>query len=478
MRILTSIFTVYLLLQPLHAYSQSLTLEQAAQITLGHNPTIKAAEYNTLAAKRNSQAARGLYAPKIALHGAWVHTQKDIAVDFNPLKPLLSQFDISSLLGLDWSMTIQNRSFGFLEADITIPIFTGGEIIAANRAAQSIFRATSAEEQAIKAEVFTTLVERYFGHIAARQALKVRQQVVNTIAEHLKDAEVMFDYGIATKADVLFLRYRLAEAMQLQSTAENSLKLSHQALQSTIGTDSIGTLTSKLFYLENIGEIDKFKQTAELSNHKLEYAHQMQQAAAQNINISRAAFMPQIAAMGGGAITHKVTNIVPRWAIGVGISFTIFDGTMRERKYQSAKNIYNVAEQKYQAAENDIALLVNSLYNTATDALNRIKTARASIDFTSELLFYRQQAFAEGVATTVQVSDAITAQSVAQIELIEAVYLFDTTLAKLLEAAGMTESFFDYLNSSNRQIVDYETDKEGNTTNYSGSNCCGNSCNK
>lgn len=478
MRRLTPIFTIFLLVQSLQLQAQSLSLEQAAHLTFQHNPTIQAAEYNTLAARRNSQAARGLYAPKIALHGAWIHTQKDIGIDFNSLKPLFSQFDISSLLGLDWNLTIQNRSFGFLEADITVPIFTGGKIIAANRAAQSIFKATSAEEQAIKAEIFTTLVERYFGHTFAQQVLKVRQQVVKTISEHLQEAEVMFDNGVITKADVLFLRYRLAEALQQQSTAENSLKLSQQALQSTLSADSLGNLSTKLFYIEDIGSITKFKESAELSNHKLEYAHQMQQAAQQNINICRAAFMPQIAAMGGGAITHNVTNIIPRWAVGIGVSFTIFDGTIREYKYLAAKSMCSAVKQKREVAENDIILLVESLYNTVTDAINRIKTARTSIDFTSELLHYRRQAFAEGVATSAQVSDAITAQAVAQIELIEAVYLFDSTLAKLLEAAGLTESYFDYSNSVNRQIVDYEKYKEDNSTYHSGNYCSSDNCNK
>ena len=128
--------------------------------------------------------------------------------------------------------------------------------------------------------------------------------------------------------------------------------------------------------------------------------------------------------------------------------------------------------------KNDIILLVESLYNTVSDAINRIKTARASIDFTSELLHYRRQAFAEGIATSAQVSDAITAQAVAQIELIEAAYLFDSTLAKLLEASGLTESYFDYSNSSNRQIVDYEAHKEDNSTYYSDSYCSSDNCNK
>ena len=458
------------------AQSQPLSLEQAAKLTFSNNPTIKAAEYNTLAAKRNSQAARGLYAPKIAMHAAWIYTQRDIGVDLNPLKPLLSQFDIAPLLALDWNLTLQNRSFGFLEADITIPLFTGGKIVYANRAAQGLFSAASAEEQAVKSQVFTTLVERYFGHKAAKCALKVREQVVATISEHLQQAEVMCENGVATKADVLFLRYRLSEAEQQRASAANALKLTKQALQSTIGVDSLDSLTTNLFYIDNIGSIERYTQSAEVSNPTLEYAQQMERVAEQNIGIARAEFMPQIAAMAGGALTSKVSDIIPRWAVGVGVSFTIFDGTMREYKYLSAKSMHSMAEERHRAVQRDIALLVESLYNSTTDARGRIKTARASIEFSAELLYYRQQAFAEGVATAAEMSDAVTALSVAQIELIEAALMFDTSLAKLLEATGMAEHYLDFSNNIDRQIIDYEAHTEVDYT-YSHSDIyrCGNS---
>lgn len=468
--------TTFFLLLCSSAQSQPLSLEQAARLTFKNNPTIKAAENNTLAAKRNSQAARGLYAPKIAMHGAWVYTQKDIGIDLNPLKPLLSQFDIAPLLALDWNLPLQNRSFGFLEADITIPLFTGGKIVYANKATQSLLRAASAQEQAVKAQMFTTLVERYFGHIAARCALKVREQVVATISEHLQQAEVMFENGIITKAEVLFLRYRLSEAEQQRTSAANTLKLTKQALLSTIGVDSLDSLTTNLFYIENIGELNDYKHSAEATNHTIEYAQQMERAAEQNIGIARAEFMPRIAAMAGGALTSRVSDILPRWAVGVGVSFTIFDGTMREHKYLSAKSMHSVAQEQYKAAQRDIALLTESLYNSTIEAKGRIKTARASIEFSAEILYYRQQAFAEGASTAAEVSDAITALSVAQIELIEAALQFDTTLARLLEVAAKSETFFDYSNNTNRQIIDYEADKEADNTNScSGIYHCSNS---
>ena len=121
--------TILFLLAPLTICAQgSLSLEQAAKLTAENNPQIKAAEYQQLAAHQKRQAAKGLYFPKISTTAAWMTLQKDIAIDINPLKPLLGHLNLAALLGLDWSYTLQNRNLGFIEGDITIPLFTGGKI--------------------------------------------------------------------------------------------------------------------------------------------------------------------------------------------------------------------------------------------------------------------------------------------------------------------------------------------------------------
>ena len=107
--------TILFLLAPLAVIAEnSLTLQQAAELVVDNNPAIKAAEFEQLTAHRKRQAARGLYMPKISTTAAWTTLQKDIAIDINPLKPLLGNLDIAALLGLDWSYTLQNRNLGFI----------------------------------------------------------------------------------------------------------------------------------------------------------------------------------------------------------------------------------------------------------------------------------------------------------------------------------------------------------------------------
>lgn len=108
---------------------QSLSLQRAVEMMNATNNRIKATEYQTLAAKRERQAAISLFSPQINIRSAWVHTQKDVAIDINPLKGALNSLDLGSLLNLDWRYTLQPRTFGFVGADITVPIFTGGKII-------------------------------------------------------------------------------------------------------------------------------------------------------------------------------------------------------------------------------------------------------------------------------------------------------------------------------------------------------------
>ncbi|MBQ9138609.1 MAG: TolC family protein [Alistipes sp.] len=454
---LTPLFIMFLVVVHGSAMAQqSLSLSEAAEMAFASNHAIKAAEYHALAAKRSKQATKGLFAPQINIRSAWVHAQRDIGVDFNPLKNLLGTLDIAPLLGLDWSYTIQSRNFGFIEADITVPIFTGGKIIAASRAATLAEQVAISESKAQKEATLTELISRYFGLSLAKSIVALREQVVEGMQRHLSDITALKQNGMATVADSLYIQYRLAKAEQQASEARATLQTAHSALCTTAGCDSIATLTTPIFYLATIEPLNHFIDTAEQLNPQLEQVAHQKELARQNIAIHRADFMPQIAAMGGGAFTRRVTDLLPRWAVGVGVNFKIFDGLRKEYQYFAAKSTYNRVEQLELEAKGDISLLVTSLYNQASAALERVFALQKSIDFAKEYLLLKQSAFYEGAATSTAVIDATIELAAAQIEQLQSAYSFDIALAQLLEAAGAGEQYFRYSDSYNKQPISYE----------------------
>lgn len=441
-----------------HAKSETkLSFREAITATETLNHKLKATEYQTLAAKRNRQAALGLFFPKINLRGAYICTQRDIAIDINPLKGFASQILPTQILELDWRYTIQKRDFGFIGSDITIPIFTGGKIIAANKAAKIAERTAQTSAVATKAETITELAERYFGYILACNVVKVRQTVASGIEKHLTDIELLKENGMIAQAELLYAKYKYAEAQSELKSAILQRQTALDALLTTTGLESVEELTTPIFILPAIEDITRFQSGAIENNPQLQIAEQQLQLARQGINLSRADFFPQIAIMGGGGFTHQVTDILPRWAVGIGVNFKIFDGLSREYKHSAAVNRYKSAEQIISAAKQDISLLVTSLYNTTISHLNRAISLNSSVAFSVELLRAKRVAFDAGAATSTEVIDAVMSLSGSQIERLEAAYNFDTSLAKLLEVSGASDSFTDYCESMNKITIEYET---------------------
>ena len=70
--------------------------------------------------------------------------------------------------------TIQEKKFGMVNAGFVMPLFTGGKINAANKAAKIKFEESEIETIQKSYELTGELVERYFGLILANQAMKVR----------------------------------------------------------------------------------------------------------------------------------------------------------------------------------------------------------------------------------------------------------------------------------------------------------------
>ena len=87
---------------------------------------------------------------------------------------------------------------------------------------------------------------------------------------------------------------------------------------------------------------------------------------------------------------------MPRWAVGIGVKIKLFDGLNREYKYSAAKQ--TLQEVKYLAikAEDDIALLVENIYNQLQNCLHTIVSTQAAIRFATEYLRDKELAFRDG----------------------------------------------------------------------------------
>ena len=201
---------------------RKLSFDQALEITSQNSHTLKQADYLQKQKDQEAHAARSLYFPNIGIMADYVAMSDPIHLDLTgvkdaivPLYQTLSKYgkfgdvpglpdDIATQVirgklaqGLEgvengnWDQMLQKKQFGTVAATFQWPLFTGGKILAANKAA-GIGRKDAGENTRQKeGEMITELVERYYGLCLARQAVSVRNEILAGLQQHLEDAEKM-----------------------------------------------------------------------------------------------------------------------------------------------------------------------------------------------------------------------------------------------------------------------------------------------
>lgn len=459
------------------AQTSHLTFDDALSLGMERNPVIIASDYAERAAHRERQAAIGLFMPKVSVKGAYTYFNKDIKIDLNDLKVkasgalggVLSNPDIasalapylpaiqgglSSLLGLDLSYTLQHRNTAFLGGDVVLPIFAGGKIWTANRAAKINEQRAVEQSRRVRGALLIEIVERYFGVELARRGVAIREEAVVVVRQHLHDVALLEKEGMAVESERLYAEYRLAEAERDLQRAQLQFATAQEALQTSLGADKSYLPSTPMFLLPKIESLDYFRAMAELHNPQLGEVDKMRELARMNLRLHRADLFPEVAAMGGMIFCdHQLTSLAPRMAVGVGINFKIFDGLRKEYKLSAARLQLRRVEALERKAEQDIMLLVESLYNGVQSVLATVSAVERSERFAEEFLRAKRNAFREGVATSTDVVDAMLNLSRARLERVQTAYEFDLALARLLEASGMAEAFSQYLHSNAAQSL-------------------------
>ena len=161
----------------------------------------------------------------------------------------------------------------------------------------------------------------------------------------------------------------------------------------------------------------------------------------QTTNILKAANLPQVALMGGYAVSNpNVLNGFEKkfggfWNVGVLVRIPLWNWGDVMYKVRASKSATAIANLELEDAREKIELQVNQSSLKVTEANKRLAMANASIERAEENLRMANVGFSEGVITATTVMEAQTAWLQAQSQLIDAlidVRLSDVELQKAL----------------------------------------------
>ena len=479
----------------------SLSFDKALEMTMQNSHIIKQSQYQVQEKDQALKASKGLFMPKIGVSANYVRMSEDITLDLTPVKESITPlYDALSKYGkfsdvpnpnpktatvmpilpetystagvrakldeglkqieaANWNQMIQNKQFATVAANAQWPLYAGGKIRIANKVANIEKHEAEGVTVQKQGEVTSELVERYFGLCLAKQAVKVRQDVLLGVSKHLSDAQKLENDGMIANAEVLQAKLFYANADREYKKAKRSVMTINQALLNTLTIENDSTIepSTELFYLDSIESVDYFTKSAMAKNPSLLQVEDKKQLVEQNYKAQISNYLPTVAAMGTYNLWNKDLSVyIPNWTVGVTMNYTLFDGASRYRKVKAASFKVDQVEEVKQKVESDLSTVINKLYNELNVNIEQLQALETAMNFAEELVRVREKAFHEDMSNSTEVVDAQLALAQVRIERLQAMYNYDVCLARLLQYSGIPEQFTAYNQRPNAKSERYK----------------------
>lgn len=436
------------------------TLREACTLMLRHNATLRIAEGEVAMAHSDKALLSAAWYPTVSVEGGgvWmsnpVEYRASLRTVTDPLvqrvgevlpndviiRPLLNRLGAHSL-----AFPLVPQGVASIDASVVWPVFTGGRRIFAGRLGGELQRAAESTRDAAKAELQLRLVESYYAVVLAEGLCDVRRRGVEALERHLWSVSRMLEQGLVNVTERLVVEVALEDARASLLAAEGSVVAAQSALNEIVGVDSATIRpTTPMFVADSLPSARFFRLRAE-SNPVVQTLGHGIETSALRLRMSRSGYAPTVVLWGRQNLYSYGldSHLLPRSMVGVGVSWTLFDGLAREHTIRRSRLALTNARLAHSQAIVHTCSAIDRLLADLAAAAARVRSSRRALGLSQRVLDNRRREWAEGVASVDEVVDAEVAVSAAREGLLTAFYAYDVALAGLLSLCGVAEMFYD-----------------------------------
>lgn len=399
-------------------YVAAETLQQAWDIALKEDHSLKAVHETTRSNELQLQAAKAARFPSVSL-GAGYTVLDDIPGAEVNFSGLSTQFPLAERESLSYSATSQ------------LPIYTSGKISQSIKAASASLEASQRFELGKSLDLKLSVAEAYVAVLRSVKSLQLVNSHVESLASHLDDAKNLHEQGMVSKNDWLAAQVALADARQGSIQMANRVDLNKSVYNRLLGRE-----LQQLVALEEI-ETFEFNESLELltnrainKRYELLVLREQINALTHQAAAIRAESGPHLALTGGYTFQENQYQIHEgQWGVNLGMQWKIFDAGLIRDKASSTEHRATALERQYDDLLTNIQLQVRQYWLDTKETVKRIKVSQISIAQAEENLAVNRDRYENGLSTNTDVLSAVTLQTRSQNNHANAVY--DAVLASL-----------------------------------------------
>ncbi|MBR2214157.1 MAG: TolC family protein [Selenomonadaceae bacterium] len=408
------------------AETKQLSLADSVRLALENNRTIKQSAADVTAAEWSLSQARR--ADGVTL--GWTTTAQRIGGE--------AYESVRQQTGMDYQSNFANS------LTATYPLYNGGRKEGNINSARYGVNAADLYLEASKQQIRYTATADYYQILQCRNLIKVNQDSVNTLQEHLDNVNAQYRVGTVAKSDVLSSQVSLANAQQSLVTAQNNYDIAVATLNNVIGLpmDTVLDIHDDLKYTKYDLTLEHCTEYA-LANRPdglaADYAVKQAQAA---VDTAKAGYRPTVNAVAAKAIAgekpfkddHESSD---QWYAGLSANWDFFDNGITAANVNAAKAQLLKAEEVAAQTKESIQLSVRTQFLNLQAAEKNIATTQVAVQQAEEDYKIAQVRYSAGVGTNLDVMDAEEKLTTAKTNYYTALYNYNTSKAALDQAMGI-----------------------------------------
>ena len=446
-----------------------ITLEQALQIALSENVSVKVADMEI---QRTEYAKKGSYAslfPQIDASGAYQRTIKK--------QVMYMDFDMSSMLGGGSTDTTvpdgteipdgveipetetessSSNSGGGIEmgrwntwsAGVTssMPIVNLQLWKSLKISGMDVELAVE-KARSSRLDMVTQVKNAYFATLLAKEAFDVYKQVYENAVQNLDVAQKKYDAQKASDMELLRAKTTVANAIPNVYNAEGSVILALWQLKAVLGVDldmnldvagKLEDWSEQMFY--DIHQHDDATLDRNTTMKQLAIQAEM---LAETIQLQKYAAIPSLAVafnFNYSAMTNDFNFSEYRWTpysyVGLSLNIPIFAGGKRYNQIRQAKNQYEQVKLQTLNTERQLKIAIRQSLNTMETNMKSYYAAKDAIASAQKGYDIVEKSYQVGRSTLIEVNDAQLALTQAQLGASQAVYNFLNAKTQLEQTLG------------------------------------------
>ena len=407
-----------------------LTVDEALRLANAQASTFQTALLNERVAAEDLRQSRAAFLPKVSAPLGYIYTSP--ALGLPPGEPRGPSFVTSDGIGVYDALVNVSGDFdiaGRLRATL-----------AKNRA---LLAAAHAGADVARRELAQAVVEAYYGLALANAQLRAAEENLAAAEEFEHITSLLLSGGEVAAVDLTRAQLQTLTRRDELGKARSSEAVAAGSLRVFVGYEfSKPILTTDLALALPVGsEYQQFK--AEDVSRRPEFTQLEQQlrAARQEIKIARADRLPSLGySVNGGFDTDslKAPRLKEHTGVSAAISFSIpiFDwGATRSREQQARLRV-DIAENERTVALRGFTQQFYAARAQVESAAARIGIAREGVTKAQDNLAASIARYRAGEAQIVEVTDAQTTLVEQRSALYQAIFDYQTALARLRQATG------------------------------------------